>query len=90
MKGAHVDLFCVRNRQSFWRFLNLVIMIDEVYEFLGEDAVGGQNQTRETALSTVEMQVQQSDRQVARRDVQVPLQYHVVPFATVFYFVLRC
>lgn len=29
MKGAYVNLFCVRNRQKFVRFLNLVIMIDE-------------------------------------------------------------
>lgn len=40
----------------------------------------GQNWARETALSTVEMQVQQSHRQVAHGDIQVPLQitYHLL------------
>lgn len=36
MKGGPADLFFVGNRQSFWRFLDLVIMIDEVYNFLGK------------------------------------------------------
>lgn len=67
------------------RFLNFVIMSDEVYGLLGKTQ--WENKTkRETTASPVVMWIQQNDRQAACRDIQVLPQYHVVPFGAGFLF----